>query len=84
MTDHPYCENCRFFQPDTIYPDQNALKFGKCGNPAAQEPPSIDRFISENLDLPPTYKYAGVFRAHGDCGPAAKLFEPSEPEAVAA
>lgn len=84
MTDRLYCENCRFFQPGRIYEGQDALKFGHCRNPAAQEPPSHDRFVSEKLDLPPTYKYAGIFREYGACGPDAKLFEPREPEQVAA
>lgn len=84
MADHPYCENCRFFRPDKIQSTENAVKYGRCGNPAAIEPPGHERFISKTLDLPLEYKFAGIFRQYGDCGPDAKLFEPREPEAVAA
>lgn len=87
MADHRYCENCKFFQADNVLfskTGNDALRFGRCGNPKAQEPPDASRFVSEKLDTPPTYRFASIFREHGPCGPDAKLFEPREPEAVAA
>lgn len=81
-----YCDGCVFFRPDTNFTGADALKFGHCWHTAAQEPPSIDRFVSAALDTPPTYKYASIFRGHGECGPDAKLFEaaPTPSELVAA
>lgn len=85
MADHPYCEDCRFFRPGRADAESiDALQFGHCGNVAAQEPLSHNRFVSGKLDLPPTYKYAGIFREFGACGPEGKLFEPRAPEQVAA
>lgn len=75
-----YCEDCRFFQPSGHTGETDRLKFGRCGNTAAQEPPSFDRFVSSKLDLPPEFKFAGIFREHGACGPDATLFEPKQPE----
>lgn len=71
-----YCVDCQFLVIDPKRTENDALEFAVCGHPAAQKHPKSDRFVSPVFDTPPEQKYASIFRAFGECGEDAKLFEP--------
>lgn len=71
MNDTPeklkFCKDCKYFTPHTE-PSTDSFRYAKCAHPSV-----LDLVSGEII------RYCSVNRDTGECGTAAKLFEPKLP-----